>query len=593
MFTLGLDSEEEFNMRVLPKSAKVLTILSLGFLSTQVLAQNFCSTTGHSGTGRTVSGSYVTGSVGNYDFQLWYDHAQSGSATFYNEGSMSCSFQGAGDYLCRMGLQFNSDKTYDQLGGDIMAEFKLVKQNISGVGYSYVGVYGWMEGVSGAPNGLVEYYVVDNTLAQYMPGDWVGDTKKGDYTIDGAVYTVYRNTRFGPAIGGNNDREFHQYFSVRKSARDCGTINVSAHIKKWKELGMADGKLYEAKVLGEAGCTGNGCGVSGTADFPVARVYIGNGSTPTSSSSVNNPASSSAVVNPVEVTNIPGTVELENFATSGGDEVTVYGNIVGEIKPGAWLEYPISVTSAGVYTVNLLAARQDDQNRTTTVDISVDGKSVASITGILTTGWNDYDSFTAETTNLTAGSHTLRVTFTGGYVNVDNLKFTKKTTASSSSAKQSSSSANQSSSSVKQSSSSAKLSSSSALVQSSSSAQVESSASVESSSSALEISSATAESSSSSEVSSSAMEISSSAIGESSSSVGQWYSSATMAMAKTRFSVDGDRNLQVFDMQGRFLGRVTVAQGVSMEQALRARFQKPGIYLVKQGGRFMQVRVTR
>ncbi|MBR2074290.1 MAG: glycoside hydrolase family 11 protein, partial [Fibrobacter sp.] len=170
-------------MRVLPKSAKLLTILSLGFLSTQVLAQNFCSTTGHNGTGRTVSGSYVTGSVGNYDFQLWYDHAQSGSATFYNEGSMSCSFQGAGDYLCRMGLQFNSDKTYDQLGGDIMAEFKLVKQNISGVGYSYVGVYGWMEGVSGAPNGLVEYYVVDNTLAQYMPGDWVGDTKKGDYTI--------------------------------------------------------------------------------------------------------------------------------------------------------------------------------------------------------------------------------------------------------------------------------------------------------------------------------------------------------------------------------------------------------------------------
>ena len=566
-------------MRVLPKSAKVLTILSLGFLSTQVLAQNFCSTTGHSGTGRTVSGSYVTGSVGNYDFQLWYDHAQSGSATFYNEGSMSCSFQGAGDYLCRMGLQFNSDKTYDQLGGDIMAEFKLVKQNISGVGYSYVGVYGWMEGVSGAPNGLVEYYVVDNTLAQYMPGDWVGDTKKGDYTIDGAVYTVYRNTRFGPAIGGNNDREFHQYFSVRKSARDCGTINVSAHIKKWKELGMADGKLYEAKVLGEAGCTGNGCGVSGTADFPVARVYIGNGSTPTSSSSVNNSASSSSAVNPVAVTNIPGTVELENFATSGGDEVSVYGNIVGEIKPGAWLEYPISVTSAGIYTVDLLAARKDDQNRTTTVDISVDGKAVASITGILTTGWNDYDSFTAETTNLTAGPHTLRVTFTGGYVNVDNLKFTKKTTASSSSA-------NQSSSSVKQSSSSAKLSSSSAVVQSSSSAQAESSASVESSSSALEISSATAESSSSLEVSSAAMEISS-------SSAELWYSSATMALVKTRFLVECDRNLQVFDMQGRFLGRVTVAQGTSLEQTLRVRFQKPGAYLVKQGGRFMQVRVTR
>ena len=447
-------------MCILPKFAKVLTLLSLGFLSTQALAQNFCSTTGHSGNSKKETGSYAPGSIGQYDYQLWYDHANSASATFYENGSMSCAFSGAGDYLCRMGLQFNSNKTYDQMGGDIMAEFKLVKKNISGVDYSYVGVYGWMEGVSGAPNGLVEYYVVDNTLAQYMPGDWVGNVKKGDYTIDGAVYTVYRNTRTGPAIGGQGNKEFHQYFSIRKSARDCGTINVSAHIKKWKELGMPDGKLYEAKVLGEAGS--NGGGVSGEADFPVAKVYIANGTNPTSSSSGTNPTSSSAVVNPVDVTNIPGTVELENFATNGGDEVTVYGNIVGEIKPNAWLEYPISVTSAGVYNVELLAARQDDQSRTTTVDISVDGKAVASITGILTNGWNDFDSFTGETTNLTAGSHTLRVTFTGGYVNVDNLKFTKKSTTSSSSVKQSSSSVvPPSSSSAQQSSSSVKPSSSS------------------------------------------------------------------------------------------------------------------------------------
>ncbi len=447
-------------MCILPKFTKVLTLLSLGFLSTQALAQNFCSTTGHSGNSKKETGSYAPGSIGQYDYQLWYDHANSASATFYENGSMSCAFSGAGDYLCRMGLQFNSNKTYDQMGGDIMAEFKLVKKNISGVDYSYVGVYGWMEGVSGAPNGLVEYYVVDNTLAQYMPGDWVGNVKKGDYTIDGAVYTVYRNTRTGPAIGGQGNKEFHQYFSIRKSARDCGTINVSAHIKKWKELGMADGKLYEAKVLGEAGS--NGGGVSGEADFPVAKVYIANGTNPTSSSSGTNPTSSSAVVNPVDVTNIPGTVELENFATNGGDEVTVYGNIVGEIKPNAWLEYPISVTSAGVYNVELLAARQDDQSRTTTVDISVDGKAVASITGILTNGWDDFDSFTGETTNLTVGSHTLRVTFTGGYVNVDNLKFTKKSTTSSSSVKQSSSSVvPPSSSSAQQSSSSVKPSSSS------------------------------------------------------------------------------------------------------------------------------------
>lgn len=753
-------------MSIFSKSAKVLTLLSLGVFFSQALAQNFCSTTGHSGTGRTVSGSYVTGSVGSYDFQLWYDHAQSGSATFYNEGSMSCSFQGAGDYLCRMGLQFNSDKTYDQLGGDIMAEFKLVKQNISGVGYSYVGVYGWMEGVSGAPNGLVEYYVVDNTLAQYMPGDWVGDTKKGDYTIDGAVYTVYRNTRFGPAIGGNNDREFHQYFSVRKSARDCGTINVSAHIKKWKELGMADGKLYEAKVLGEAGCTGNGCGVSGTADFPVAKVYIGNGSTPTSSSS--GPTSSATVErSPFSSNSIPGTIEFENFDYGGegvgyhngtystdyspsgyrSEEVEVIGvgsghgvgyisandwleytvnaasagtydfevtagtgmstasvinvtagtataevsipatpdkwdeystttgtinlaagsqiirftfttgnvNVdkvkftkksttssssaqqsssssvqqssssssstpssssqapvvvatlpgtlqfeayqnsggkfdnngtsLGSIDPKAWVEYTVDFTAAGAYEFMVHVARQDDNRNPSNLSVSIDGNQVGSVTGILTDGWNEYEDFSTTTTNISAGQHTLRVTFDYGYVNADYMKFTK--VSSSSSVKQSSSSAQPppSSSSEKRSSSSEK--------QSSSSVQQQSSSSEEQSSSSLDESSASEESSASVESSSSELEISSATMEMSSSSAELWYSSATMAIVKTQFSVDGSRNLRVFDMQGRFMGKVTVAQGASLEQTLFAKFQKPGIYLVKQGGHIAPVRVTR
>ncbi len=729
-------------MSILSKSAKVLTLLSLGFLSTQVLAQNFCSTTGHSGTGRTVSGSYVTGSVGNYDFQLWYDHAQSGSATFYNEGSMSCSFQGAGDYLCRMGLQFNSNKTYDQMGGDIMAEFKLVKKNISGVDYSYVGVYGWMEGVSGAPNGLVEYYVVDNTLATYMPGDWVGNVKKGDYTIDGAVYTVYRNTRTGPAIGGQGNKEFHQYFSIRKSARDCGTINVSAHIKKWKELGMPDGKLYEAKVLGEAGS--NGGGVSGEADFPVARVYIGNGTNPTSSSSgptssatverapyssnsipgtiefenfdyggegvgyhngtystdyspsgyrseevevigvgsgygvgyisandwleytvkvasagtydfevtagtgmsnasvmnvtagtataeVSIPAtpddwgtysatagtinlaagkqiirftftsgnvnvdkvkftkksttssssaqqsSSSSVQQssssstpssssqaPVVVTTLPGTLQFEDYQNSGG-EFNNNGTSLGSINPDAWVEYTVNFTSAGAYEFLVHVARQDNDNNKSHLSVSIDGTKVGTVTDILTTGWTDFQDFSTTTSNISAGQHTLRVTFDYGWVDADYMKFTK---VSSSSAQQSSSS------SEKQSSSSVQQSSSSALVVSSSSEEQTSSASEESSSSTLE------------ESSSSTLEISS-------SSAELWYSSATMAMTKVQLLIEGNRNLQVFDMQGRFLGRVTVAQGTSLEQVLLAMFQKPGIYLVKQGGRFMQVRVTR
>ena len=314
-------------MNFLSRSAKILTFLLLGLFFSQVLAQDACSANNLSSSSESANGTYVIGYAGVYSYQLWYDHGQSGSAKFYNDGAMSCSFSGVGDYLCRMGLQFNSDKTYDKLGGDIIAEFRLDKQNIQGVNYSYVGVYGWMEHVPGAPSQLVEYYVVDNTLANDMPGSWVGNEYFGEFKIDDGDYKVYRNTRNGPAIGGNDNKEFHQYFSIRTSPRTCGKINVSAHIKKWKELGMPDGDLYEAKVLGEAGCNGNGCGASGTASFPVAKVYISNGSTPSSSSSstVNPGTSSSQVVLPA--VSLPGVLQLENYQDMSGEDLTTYGTI--------------------------------------------------------------------------------------------------------------------------------------------------------------------------------------------------------------------------------------------------------------------------
>jgi len=144
------------------------------------------------------------------------------------------------------------------------ADFKLVKQNIFNVDYSYVGVYGWTR------DPLVEYYIVDNWLGQWRPGDWVGNKKYGDFIIDGAIYTVYENSRYGPSING--ETTFKQYYSIRQSPRDCGIIDISAHFQKWEELGMTLGKLHEAKVLGEAGSNGNG--TSGTADFPYAKVYV-------------------------------------------------------------------------------------------------------------------------------------------------------------------------------------------------------------------------------------------------------------------------------------------------------------------------------
>ena len=274
---------------------KVGFALTLGLASAS-FAQDFCSNAQHSGQKVTIS-SNQTGKIGDIGYELWDENGHGGSATFYSDGSMECDITGAKDYLCRAGLSLGSTQTYKELGGDMIAEFKLVKSNAQNVGYSYIGIYGWMEGVPGTASNLVEYYVIDNTLANDMPGSWIGNERKGTITVDGGTYTVYRNTRTGPAIKNSGNVTFYQYFSVRTSPRDCGTINISEHMRQWEKMGMTMGKLYEAKVLGEAGNV-NGEVRGGHMDFPHAKVYVSKGtssaSTATSSSSTTVAKSSSS-----------------------------------------------------------------------------------------------------------------------------------------------------------------------------------------------------------------------------------------------------------------------------------------------------------
>ncbi|MBR4398124.1 MAG: glycoside hydrolase family 11 protein [Fibrobacter sp.] len=273
---------------------KVGLALTLG--AAGAYAQDFCSNAQHSGQKVTIS-SNQTGKIGDIGYELWDENGHGGSATFYSDGSMECDITGAKDYLCRAGLSLGSTQTYKELGGDMIAEFKLVKSNAQNVGYSYIGIYGWMEGVPGTASNLVEYYVIDNTLANDMPGSWIGNERKGTITVDGGTYTVYRNTRTGPAIKNSGNVTFYQYFSVRTSPRDCGTINISEHMRQWEKMGLTMGKLYEAKVLGEAGNV-NGEVRGGHMDFPHAKVYVSKGtssaSTATSSSSTTVAKSSSS-----------------------------------------------------------------------------------------------------------------------------------------------------------------------------------------------------------------------------------------------------------------------------------------------------------
>jgi hypothetical protein len=154
-----------------------------------------------------------------------------------------------------LGLKFNETQTYNQLG--VLSADYAYKKTGTGGGYSFIGIYGW----STSP--LVEYYIVDDWFGSGPPTG--GGTLKGSFEVDGGKYNIYTYTRVNmPSIKGT--ATFTQFFSVRQTPRQCGHISITEHFNKWASLGMTLGKMYEAKILVEAG------GGTGSIDFTSASI---------------------------------------------------------------------------------------------------------------------------------------------------------------------------------------------------------------------------------------------------------------------------------------------------------------------------------
>ena len=70
-------------------------------------------------------------------------------------------------------------------------------------------------------------------------------TKMGEFTVDGDTYDIWQNTaNKEPRVQG--DMSFKQYFSIRRTTRDSGHIDITAHFKKWEELDLKLGKITES-----------------------------------------------------------------------------------------------------------------------------------------------------------------------------------------------------------------------------------------------------------------------------------------------------------------------------------------------------------
>ena len=518
-------------------SVGTAALLSLG-LFTNSFAVDACNDAmGHSGNGTNVNGNSVGKISGTpWGFEQWYQGGTN-SMTYYSNGTFKATWSGSSDYLARVGFQYTTDANdishmIDHKTKHLAVDYKYTKTS-KNAAYGYIGVYGWTR----QPD--VEYYIVDDWYSQPSE-DYIGP-KFGEITVDGGTYTIHAFIRDGEPSKMGDATTFLQIFSVRKTARQCGHIDISAHFNKWEELfhgqtenlptskkGRKDyqvgfGKLMEVMLMNEAGG-----GASGSVDYTYFNmVDNAEGSSTTSSASTN--SSSSAAQTLPSVGTLPGTIEFEDYQSTGGAELTKNATSLGTINPGAWVEFTVDVSYTGTYEVEVLAARKDADGNKSYFTISIDGKDVGTISDILTDDWSDFKPFTGTTDEITAGMHTMRVTFDYGWLDVDNIKFTAKNVNMSSKYEPPTSSA------------SAPTSSGSTTPASNSSGKND---------------------------------------------------KATAAIGNIHMSLS-TMDMQVFDIQGRNLGRVRVNAGASLEEVLFAKFHKSGIYLVKQGSLLTKVRVTR
>jgi glycosyl hydrolase family 11 len=178
--------------------------------------------------------------------------------TTYTGTAFSASWNNSGDFLAREGLNWSSPQPYTSYG-TITAQFAEQKTGTAG-GYSYIGIYGW----SVSP--CVEFYIVDDSY-NGMPVNPGNTTNKGTVTIDGGDYILY--TRPTSGTGGSNCpgvSSWIQYYSVRKTARQCGQISITQHFDAWKNASMTLGNVQQAQLLIEVG------GGSGSINFTNAVV---------------------------------------------------------------------------------------------------------------------------------------------------------------------------------------------------------------------------------------------------------------------------------------------------------------------------------
>ncbi|MBQ3719869.1 MAG: glycoside hydrolase family 11 protein [Fibrobacter sp.] len=222
------------------------------------------------------------GSGSGYDYELWSQNG-AGNATMTlhpsteNGGAFEVEWSGTINMLARSGKRWGSNSNVTvQNVGNITAEFDVEWSSSDNV--KYVSVYGWgyydQQDIPSGFSNEIEYYIVQDR-GSYNPTQ--GGKKFGSATIDGISYDFYTTDRIQqPSLSGTST--FKQYWSIPSNPsqhRTKGTISISKHFSEWAKAGMKMGRLYEVASMKIESYTGNTGSARGYAKVKKNLLKIG------------------------------------------------------------------------------------------------------------------------------------------------------------------------------------------------------------------------------------------------------------------------------------------------------------------------------
>ncbi len=531
--------------------------------------------------------SQKMGSGAGYDYELWSQNG-AGNATMTlnpsteNGGAFSVEWSGTINMLARSGKRWGSNSTVTvQNVGNITSEFEVEWSSTDNV--KYVSVYGWgyydQQDIPSGFSNEIEYYIVQDR-GSYNPTS--GGKKFGSAVIDGISYDFYTTDRIQqPSLSGTST--FKQYWSIPSNTsqhRTKGTISISKHFSEWAKVGMKMGRLYEVASMKIESYTGNTGTAKGHATVKKNLLKIGGSADELALNVTASPAAAGTVTKSPNANYYAPktTVQLTAKANEGWKFVGWEGAVTGTTET-------ISVTMdkekdvvakfelVGETTVNLL--KDGDFPSGSVISTSQDAS------WFLGQGTNWGNS--AAKTSVSGGTATVDVTTIGAETYQPQL--VQYNLALDKGMKY-------------------KLSfKASADVDRKIEVNFQQSVDPWGSYATKEFDITTTEQEYTFVFD---MEEDSDDAAQFAFNLGQttgavkisdvklvFTTGETQAIASTLRLNAAGKTCQVFDMQGRNLGKVDVANGASVADALFAKFQKAGVYMVKQSNKFTQVRVTR